>query len=121
MVAEGERETALLHLSPKWRAIGPGRLWERWHDEGQGRDVESCAIITTTANSLIGRLHNRMLVILEPDDFRLWLDPEKEAPDKLLPLLHPAEADILAMYPVSSFVNKPQNEGHWCIEPAKEE
>lgn len=92
-------------------------LWERWHSEEEGRDVESCAIITTGANTLVGRLHNRMPVILEPDEFRLWLDPEEAAPEKLLPLLHPAEEDVLEMYPVSSFVNKPQNEGEKCIEP----
>ena len=94
-------------------------LWEHWHDEGQRRDMETCSIITTAANTLVGRLHNRMPVILEPEDFRLWLDPEEEAPEKLLPLLHPAEEDVLEMYPVSSFVNKPQNEGDKCIEPAE--
>ncbi len=93
-------------------------LWERWCSEEEGRDVESCTIITTSANSLVGRLHNRMPVILEPDDFRLWLDPQEEASEKLLPLLQPAKEDVLAMYPVSSFVNKPQNEGKQCIESA---
>ncbi len=96
-------------------------LWERWRSEEEERDVESCAIITTSANSLVSRLHNRMPVILAPADFRLWLDPEEEASEKLLPLLHPAEDDILAMYPVSNFVNKPQNEGRQCIEPVNKE
>lgn len=95
-------------------------LWERWHSEEEGRDVESCAIITTSANTLVGRLHNRMPVILEPDNFKLWLDPEEESPEKLSPLLRPSEEDVLEMYPVSSYVNKPQNEGAECIESVAE-
>lgn len=95
-------------------------LWERWHSEEEGRDVESCAIITTSANTLVGRLHNRMPVILEPDDFKLWLDPQEESPEKLLPLLRPSEENILAMYPVSKYINKAQNEGAQCIAPVTE-
>ena len=92
-------------------------LWERWRDEKAGRDIESCAIITTDANQLVARLHDRMPVILEPDDFGKWLDPEEESLGRLLPLLRPVDEGVLEMYPVSSFVNKPQNEGEKCIEP----
>ena len=95
-------------------------VWERWHSEAEGRDVESCAIITTGANTLVGRLHNRMPVILEPENFKIWLDPQEESPEKLLPLLRPAEEDVLAMYPVSKYINKAQNEGAECIEPVTE-
>ncbi len=95
-------------------------LWEHWHSEEEGRDVESCAIITTSANTLVGRLHDRMPVILEPDDFRLWLDPQEESPEKLTTLLRPSGEDVLEMYPVSKYVNKAQNEGAQCIERNRE-
>lgn len=92
-------------------------LWEHWHDEEQGRDIESCSIITTEANSSVGAIHNRMPVILEPDNFELWLDPEEGSPENLSSLLRPSEEEVLEMYPVSSYVNKPQNEGVQCVEP----
>ncbi len=95
-------------------------LWERGHSEEEGRDVESCAIITPSANTLVGRLHNRMPVILETDDFKLWLDPQEESPEKLSPLLRPSEENVLKGYPVSNYVNKAQNEGAQCIEPVTE-
>lgn len=92
-------------------------LWERWSDERSGQDLESCTIITTEANSLVGRLHNRMPVILEPEDFKLWLPPTESSQETLSSLLRPANEGVLDMYPVSTFVNKPQNEGEECIEP----
>lgn len=95
-------------------------LYERWRDEKVGRDIESCTIITTAANQLVTRLHDRMPVILEADDFGKWLDPEEESPGKLTPLLKPPDEGVLEMYPVSSYVNKPQNEGEKCIEPEGE-
>lgn len=92
-------------------------LWERWHNEETDKDIESCTIITTDANELVGKLHNRMPVILEPDDFERWLNSEEESPGGLLPLLKPPAEEVLEMYPVSSYVNKPQNKGEKCIEP----
>src|SRR5262245_7474343 len=49
-------------------------LWEHW--ERDGRAVESCTILTTDANGLVKPLHDRMPVILAPQDFALWLDPK---------------------------------------------
>jgi len=96
-------------------------LWERWHDEEKGRDIESCTIITTEANEFVGRLHIRMPIILEPGTFDLWLDPEEQRVDKLKALLHPADSETLTMNPVSSYVNKTTNEGEKCIEQVKDQ
>lgn len=94
-------------------------LWERWFDEKSGQDLETCTVITTEANSLVGRLHTRMPVILEPEDFKLWLTPIENSQETLSSLLRPANEGVLEMYPVSTFVNKPQNEGEECIEPVE--
>lgn len=94
-------------------------LWERWSDEKSGQNIESCTVITTEANALVGRLHNRMPVILEPEDFKLWLAPTETSQETLSSLLRPANEGVLEMYPVSTFVNKPQNEGEECIEPVE--
>jgi len=92
-------------------------LWEHWEPkEGEG-GVESCAILTTSASEPVDKLHDRMPVILEPEAFSLWLDPEEQRVEKLRELLKPSPPGLLEMYPVSSYVNKPGNEGESCIEP----
>jgi putative SOS response-associated peptidase YedK len=95
-------------------------LWEHW-EEKEGKEViESCTILTTTADGPVARLHDRMPVILEPEDFTLWLDPEERRVDRLRELLQPTAPGVLDMYPVSSFVNKAGNEGERCVEPVEE-
>jgi putative SOS response-associated peptidase YedK len=49
-------------------------LWEHW-DRGSD-PIDSCTILTTDANELVGSIHDRMPVILDPGDYGLWLDPE---------------------------------------------
>src|SRR5262245_13513854 len=49
-------------------------LWERWKDP-QGQIIRTCTILTTQANALLAGVHDRMPVILHPDDYDLWLDP----------------------------------------------
>ncbi len=81
--------------------------------------VESCTILTTGANKLLSRLHDRMPVLLDRPDFEQWLDPESD-PAPLRSLLQPAPERALKMVPVSSFVNAARHEGPECIEPAGE-
>src|SRR5947207_1224429 len=52
-------------------------LWDRWRgpDGSSEEAVESCTIVTTTANELCGEIHERMPVILRPSDYDLWLNP----------------------------------------------
>jgi putative SOS response-associated peptidase YedK len=49
-------------------------IWDRWRD-ASGKTVETCSILTTTANALTSAVHDRMPVILDPDGYDLWLDP----------------------------------------------
>jgi putative SOS response-associated peptidase YedK len=49
-------------------------LWDRWMDP-TGKPVETCSILTTTPNAVTSAIHDRMPVILDPDDYDLWLDP----------------------------------------------
>lgn len=52
-------------------------------------DGITCAIITTAANDLVGTVHDRMPVILHPDDEGTWLDTSATSPADVLPLLTP--------------------------------
>ena len=98
------------------RPFGFAGLWERWRSEGSG-PVESCAIITTAANELVAPVHDRMPVILDPAEFRLWLDPEARDPDALARLLRPRVGAGMRAHPVSALVNDPRNDVPACREP----
>ena len=91
-------------------------LWETWNgDEGE---LRTCTIITTAPNELTGEIHNRMPVILDPEDHDLWLDPDFDQKDPLAELLRPYPADLMEAYPVSRLVNSPRNDDERCIERA---
>jgi putative SOS response-associated peptidase YedK len=95
--------------------FGFAGLWEHW--EGDGQVVESCSIIVTEANDLVRSVHDRMPVIVAPDDYRLWLDPAIAKTEPLQALLRPYPADEMDAYPVSSRVNSPRNDTEALIIP----
>lgn len=91
-------------------------LWERWH--GPDGDVESCCILTTAPNELVGTIHNRMPVILDARDFDQWLDPREQDAAAIAPLLRPFPAERMYAYPVSTWVNDVRHKDARCVESA---
>jgi len=91
-------------------------LWDSW-EGSDGSSVKTCTIITTEPNELMETLHNRMPVILHPRDYGRWLESSPQAPENLLPLIKPYPADAMSAYPVSTLVNKPQNDSPQLIVP----
>ena len=91
-------------------------LWECWHGE-DGELLETCAILTTAANAVVRRFHDRMPVILGHGDFGAWLDSSAQAAG-LKGLLRPYAGGDLKAVPVSTFVNNARHEGARCLEPA---
>jgi putative SOS response-associated peptidase YedK len=90
-------------------------LWQTW--KGDSKPVDSCTIMTTSANELVGEIHDRMPVILSPNDYDLWLDPEMQEPAKLTYLYEPFSASEMESHLVSMNVNKVANQGPELIEP----
>ncbi len=89
-------------------------IWDHWQGE-DGEIIESCAIITTEANSVLRDLHDRMPVILAAVDVVAWLDAatgKKEA----LGLLQPCPEETIEAYPVATLVNSPRNNRPECVE-----
>ena len=82
-------------------------LWEGWRSP-DGETVRSYAILTTAANGLMSRLHDRMPVVLEPDAWATWLG--EEAGDASA-LMRPAAETVLHLWPVSRAVNSVRNNG----------
>ncbi len=74
-------------------------LWERWRDP-QGEPVETCTILTTSANELMQPIHDRMPVILDAQVEALWLDSRTPA-DALLALFLPYPNERMDAYPVN--------------------
>lgn len=95
-------------------------LWESWTDKNSettgAEPVETCTILTTSANDTVSSVHDRMPVILDEEARRLWLDVQFQDKTKLEELLVPCPDDELELYPVSKIVNKPVNDSPECIE-----
>jgi putative SOS response-associated peptidase YedK len=118
----------------EWQKLGAGRkqpyfirprdgglfalagLWERWNDP-RGETVETCTILTTTANEVMRPLHERMPVIVGADADALWLDPHASA-DALRALFVPYTSEGMEAVPVGPWVSNARNEGPRCLEPA---
>ncbi len=89
-------------------------LWDTWQPPDPERpSVTSCTIITTAANRAMRPIHERMPAILEPETWRLWLEPGKGLAEELL---KPAADGILELYRVSTRMNNPQYIRKDCIE-----
>jgi putative SOS response-associated peptidase YedK len=90
-------------------------LWEIWQD---GEEIRSSTIITTDANDLMGEIHHRMPVILHPENYGVWLDPDFDEKEALIDLLKPYPSNKMEAYAVSRRVNKPSNNEPSVVEPA---
>lgn len=100
-------------------------LWEAWGAnggdsvgggiDGDGESLRTVTIVTTDANDTVGAIHDRMPVILEPDEERRWLADAD--PEELHSMLDPYPDDGLEAYPVSKAVNDPANDSPDVVEP----
>jgi putative SOS response-associated peptidase YedK len=85
-------------------------LHEWWPGNPDTPPIESYTIITTQANEAVGKLHDRMPVILHEHDYDAWLDPKNENTEALKALLAPYPAEEMCVYPVSTRVNNVRND-----------
>jgi putative SOS response-associated peptidase YedK len=91
-------------------------LWESWNSP-DGGTIESCALLTQDANVPMRGIHDRMPVILLPEEYDAWLDPAEQDGKAALKVLHPMADDLLEAIPVSSYVGNSRHEGPQCIAP----
>jgi putative SOS response-associated peptidase YedK len=90
-------------------------LWERWRDPTD-EVVETCTILTTKPNSLVANVHDRMPVILGREHYDVWLDPGVTDAARVADCLKPFEARLMKKYPVSTRVNRPENDDQECAQ-----
>jgi putative SOS response-associated peptidase YedK len=82
-------------------------LWEAWKEPVTGRLIRSCTLITTEPNALMAEVHNRMPVIVKPEDRARWLGEEPAERIDLKALLKPYPATEMKLWPVSPAINRP--------------
>jgi putative SOS response-associated peptidase YedK len=97
-------------------------LYEIWRDKSipdddPGAWLWTSTIITTRAEDSVGKIHDRMPMVIEPARWADWLDPGNSNKSDLLALLAPAMSGGLESYPVSMAVNSVRNNGSSLIEP----
>ncbi|HEY5984939.1 MAG TPA: SOS response-associated peptidase, partial [Streptosporangiaceae bacterium] len=97
-------------------------LYELWRDSSVPDDdprawLWTAVIITTSAQDEVGRIHDRMPMIIEPARWDDWLDPVNTDASDLRSLLSPALSIELDSYPVAPDVNYVRNNGPRLIEP----
>ena len=90
-------------------------IYDKWKDPPDN-EFKTFAILTTAPNELLAQVHNRMPVILQPQQEIEWLTTEPSKVDELLKSLQPMPADQLELYPVSRMVNWVKNDSPRLIQ-----
>ena len=87
-------------------------LWEFWRDakNPEAPAIESCAIVTTEANSFMKTYHHRMPVMLSSEEWQAWLEPTQTDTLSLAEMLKPKEDIAITAHPVSSAVGNTRND-----------
>ena len=93
-------------------------LWESWRSKENNDEasLETFTILTTSSNSLTTDIHDRMPVILYPNDYETWLNPEIDTADKLEYLFEPHDASAMKVDAVSDRVNSVRNDDEQCVQ-----
>jgi putative SOS response-associated peptidase YedK len=94
------------------RPFGIGGLWENWKEPASGEWIRTFAVITPDANELVAEIHDRMPLILAPGDYARWLADEPDPNE----LMRPFPGDSMRTWPISTRVNKPENDDPSIVE-----
>lgn len=92
-----------------------GGLWSAWRPDETSAPILTCAIVTADAVDQLGRIHDRMPLLLDEADWDRWLDPDRPAPTELLSA--PPDIGSIDMRQVSTLVNNVRNNGPELVEP----
>ncbi len=117
--AGGPRKQPYYIRAKSGKPLAFAGLWETWIGPN-GEELETAAIVTTTANETLAPIHDRMPVIVPPDQFDLWLGNGDEDTTAAEALIKPAPNELLEAYPVSTNVNRVANDDPALRERAAE-
>ncbi len=112
----GTKEAYLVRRADS-RPFAFAGLWEPSAERDPGVEG-TCTIVTTDPNLVLREIHDRMPVILDPEDWNRWLDPEMHKVSALRALLRPCPPETLTLTRVGPAVNNSSNETPDCAQPA---
>lgn len=120
----GEKSPKVPHLIRHRQRVplAMAGLWNRWHDQRTNEEIWSCTVIVKDADDWYARFHDRMAVLLAPDAYDGWLDPERQRGqiDLLKSSAYHRDGD-LEYYPISTLVNNPAYDAADCLDPIGDE
>ncbi len=91
-------------------------LWSEWRERPSDTPLRTFAILTCPPNRILEEIHDRMPVVLDPERYEAWLDPDATV-DQLKELLRPAPEEPWEVRPVSQRVNSVRNDDVGCLDP----
>jgi putative SOS response-associated peptidase YedK len=91
-------------------------IWTSWR-AGTPEEQRSFSIMTTSADSFMEKIHDRMPVIFDPTKLDEWLNPEFQEPEAIGAMLKPCPAELLECAEISTLVNKPANNRAEVLDP----
>ncbi len=109
------KQPYFIHLEDKEPLAFAG-IWTTWKSP-EGEVVATFSVLTCTPNALVQPIHGRMPVILEPELFEAWLDPDLQDRESIEPMLCALPAERMGAYEVLSYVGNVKNQGAQCLEP----
>ncbi len=92
-------------------------LWSSWQDPASGETIDTCTIITTAANKLLAKIHDRMPVIIQQEQYGLWLATEDRG-SGAKQQIKPYDPFKMTCHPVSGMCNNPKYDTPACIKRA---
>lgn len=95
---EGSKKQPYLISMTDSPLMGLGGLYDRWHSP-DGSLIESCAILTMEPNELVAQAHDRMPVIIHPDDYDAWLSPDLQRANEVDRLIGAPPPERMRMVP----------------------
>jgi putative SOS response-associated peptidase YedK len=112
---KGKRRPFLLRPRSSRLIVFAG-LYELWRD-GQGGEIDTVAILTCPSNATVSQLHDRMPVVLRPEDYAPWLDVKGTTPEATAKLLHPAPEGVFEAVELDPKINDSKRDEPGIQEP----
>lgn len=113
-LVEGRKQPWLIRMRDQ-SPFGMAGLLEHW--SGPTGEIKTFALLTTAPNPLMAEIHDRMPVVIKPEDYGRWLDPALVDVEELQGMIGPYPERLMEAYPVSRKVNNPKNDEPGLIEP----
>lgn len=114
-VQDGRKQPFVIYR-PGGETMGLAGVWEEWTDRATGEIVRSYAILTVESGGFVRQIHDRMPVILEPEDYGMWLDPNAQREGELDRMIR-ARGDDVTARAVSARVGNVRNDDASLAEP----